>query len=205
MRFRFITWALVRRLNRIAHRYFAKAQSILTAIEFSARQRQARSKSFSSGAGFGSVLAVHERGRVGLQHSQKLKGEDSIKTLKFFVCLSLIMLVSCVHQLTSTQSREAVTHCKEVCQQHLALCQKTCRNNCVQCHAYAASKSLKAYRNYAHEQCVRGAMRIRQLNSYHDPLQCAKTTCNCSADYQVCRQSCSGFIHKQLLAPPLSR
>jgi hypothetical protein len=36
------------------------------------------------------------------------------------------------------------------------------------------------------------------LNSYRDPLQCRKVTCNCHADYQVCIQSCSGVIHKQL-------
>ncbi|OGV42031.1 MAG: hypothetical protein A3F46_08075 [Legionellales bacterium RIFCSPHIGHO2_12_FULL_42_9] len=126
-------------------------------------------------------------------------------TRKLFTCLSLALLMSCTHQLSSRQPVIDPTHCKVVCKQHLESCQKTCRNNCMQCNAYAASQTSTSYRRYAHEQYVKGAMRIRQLNSYHDPLQCAKTTCNCSADYQVCKQSCRGFIDKQLLAPPIGR
>lgn len=127
------------------------------------------------------------------------------KIFKIFACLSVLMFISCAYKLPHAVTANDVAQCKIICKQHIESCQKTCRNNCMQCNEYAASRTANSYRRYVHEQCVRGGLIIRQLNSYHDPLQCAKTTCNCSADYQVCKQSCSGFIHKQLLAPPLSR
>ena|SRR3990167_10714013 len=122
-----------------------------------------------------------------------------------FTCLFVLILMSCTHQLPPGKTAKDVAQCHTVCKQHHVICQKTCQNNCMQCHAYAGLKTSNRYCHYAHEQCVKGSTMIRQLNSFRDPLQCAKTTCDCSADYQVCKQSCSGFIHKQLLAPPLSR
>ena|SRR3990167_5919171 len=124
-------------------------------------------------------------------------------TLKRFTFLSLVLLMSCTQQLSPGQTVTNSAECNGVCKQHLESCQKTCRNNCIQCNAYAALQTSNSYRRYVHEQCVRGGLVIRRLNSYRDPLQCAKTTCNCSADYQVCKQSCGGVIHKQLFTPPL--
>jgi hypothetical protein len=114
--------------------------------------------------------------------------------------LSVLMLISCAQH-----SINKVSQCNTVCQHHYENCQKTCRNNEIQCHAYSATTTSTSYYRYIQEQRIKGGLITRQLNSYHDPLQCAKTTCNCSFDYQICGQSCNGFIHKQLLEPPLSR
>jgi hypothetical protein len=38
----------------------------------------------------------------------------------------------------------------------------------------------------------------RDLNSYRDPLQCRKVTCDCLADNNVCKASCRGLTPQVL-------
>ena len=125
------------------------------------------------------------------------------KIFRIFLGLSLLGLFSCTHHLPLGQSRIEVAQCQLICKQHLISCEKSCRNNCNYCETYANHKAKNRYAHYINEQDIRGGLVIRRLNSYRDPLQCRKSTCNCSTDYQVCVQSCGGVVHKLLTAPPV--
>jgi hypothetical protein len=117
----------------------------------------------------------------------------------------MLLLISCASRLPFGLTAQDVVKCKAVCQHRMQICGKNCINNCSQCSYDSNQKTLQRYARYVHEQCVKGKKVIRRLKSYQDPLQCRKTTCNCAADYHLCNQSCSGSIHKQLLAPPVCR
>jgi hypothetical protein len=114
-----------------------------------------------------------------------------MSVITLWLCLS-----GCVHHNTV-----GVAACKLSCQSRLNICNQTCDNSCLQCAAKANHSTQRSYQRYVNEQCVRGGYRVRQLQSYRDPLQCRKITCECMADYQVCLQSCTGIIRKRLQVP----
>jgi hypothetical protein len=118
-----------------------------------------------------------------------------------YIALMVLFLGACAVKFPAYQTKTQVAHCDMVCKKQLVTCQKYCRNNCVQCDTYAMQQTSDRYHRYVNEQSMRGGLFIRRLNSYRDPLQCRKTTCNCAIDYQTCSQSCRGVIHKQLAAP----
>lgn len=43
---------------------------------------------------------------------------------------------------------------------------------------------------------------MRELNSYRDPLQCRKVTCDCLSDFAICKKGCTGVIPTKLQAVP---
>ncbi len=94
------------------------------------------------------------------------------------------------------------TACQAQCSTMLEQCTKSCRNNCPSCAYCADSVAAKDYMTYKRRQCVQGGLIARDLQSYRDPLQCRKMTCDCQKDYSVCMQSCSGLIHKRLQVQP---
>lgn len=100
-----------------------------------------------------------------------------------------------MHQKIEQQTYRS---CEMNCQQQLNHCQKKCTDNCQICELNARKSAAKAYKQYRRERCIEGKTMILRLQSYHDPLQCRKTTCNCPADYQVCVEACRGKIHKRL-------
>jgi hypothetical protein len=106
-----------------------------------------------------------------------------------------LLLTGCIHK--------EVKILKVNCEQRLAQCRRVCINHCSHC----VNKSLRSmadnYARYIHEQNTQGKRRIRQLNSYRDPLQCRKVTCNCEADYNMCKQANTGIIHKSLQVVPV--
>ncbi len=113
-------------------------------------------------------------------------------------CIILIFFLNgCAHQKPALE----MAACKQSCQQRLSVCSKTCGNSCLQCEAFASRMTQNSYNKYVNEQCVSGGYLTRQLQSYRDPLQCRKITCECVADYQVCVQSCTGVIRKRLQVP----
>ena len=113
-----------------------------------------------------------------------------------------LSLISCSHY-NAVQNNSNMTQCKASCVQRANMCHKVCLNNCQQCSAYAEQSAAKNYLYYQHEQYIEGGVIARDLKSYRDPLQCRKVTCNCSADYNVCIQSCGGIIHKKLQVAPI--
>ncbi|WP_419418523.1 acyltransferase [Legionella sp. D16C41] len=108
-----------------------------------------------------------------------------------------IFMNSCAHYPLG-QTKASCNLCTVVCEQRAQACNKTCRNSCPQCVAFSKQSTSESYLYYQHEQYVKGGEIIRELNSYRDPLQCSKPTCNCRQDYRVCVQACIGAISKQL-------
>ena len=114
--------------------------------------------------------------------------------LLFIICI----LVSCVFSSKFTQHKLAVNKCKSFCIRDSNICHKTCQDNCVACNHQAHMAARDWYQHFVKEQTVQGGMITRNINSYKDPLQCRKITCNCDVDYLICTQKCSGLIHKEL-------
>lgn len=92
--------------------------------------------------------------------------------------------------------------CQSTCVKKHELCRQNCTDNCKQCQIEAWQEKTVKLKKYHTERIIMGGLMDRDLNSYRDPLQCRKVTCNCAADYQVCQQSCTGKIHKTLQAEP---
>lgn len=121
---------------------------------------------------------------------------------RIILCFAVMTLVACASQKISVQHAREVRACINHCQQELKNCHQVCHNNCRECSITANCSAVRNYNRYSHEQVIQGGLIARQLKSYRDPLQCRKTTCDCSADYDVCKQSCEGLIHKRLQAGP---
>ena len=119
------------------------------------------------------------------------------------LCFVLLGLVACASQQLVVKRINDRGLCKNVCQERLNSCNHECHNNCQECTQGSNCSTARDYNKYKHEQCVQGGIIARELNSYRDPLQCRKTTCDCYADYNVCIQSCNGLIHKRLQAAPV--
>ncbi|MBA2650103.1 MAG: acyltransferase [Legionella sp.] len=119
--------------------------------------------------------------------------------------LFLGLLVTCIGSCNIHQSDEQalnLAHCQMHCRENLELCHATCSNHCAHCENSAAASAACGYDQYLQEIEVQGGIIARELNSYRDPLQCRKITCNCSADFNLCSQGCTGIIQKQLRAKP---
>ena len=102
-----------------------------------------------------------------------------------FCCF--LLLASCYHQLLPA-------NCVADCKGRLAACSKLCLDNCPQCSWVAGAMAAKKYNRYHCDRFIQGKIIALELNSFRDPLQCRKTTCNCGADYQVCMQACGGVV-----------
>lgn len=113
--------------------------------------------------------------------------------ISFCICT----LFSCT-SYHSNQTKDQVASCLASCAQKGNQCNKVCDLNCQNCRIKSNCTTAKGYNVYRREQSIQGFGVARELNSYRDPLQCRKVTCNCQADYQICMQSCGGVIHKQL-------
>lgn len=118
--------------------------------------------------------------------------------LKFsLLFLPLIFLVGC-STTQQAQHAQAVRSCEQQCHQRLKQCQQICDENCLACEIEAKQSAKKSYAQYQRERCIEGKTFILRLQSYHDPLQCRKMSCDCHADHRVCVESCRGKIHKRI-------
>ncbi|CDZ79143.1 hypothetical protein BN59_03461 [Legionella massiliensis] len=120
-------------------------------------------------------------------------------TIRIVICCCFFLLASCLHRPVPANTASCIASCES----RLAACTKVCRNNCGQCSAAAGQTAARNYGYYEHEKMEQGKIIALQLNSFRDPLQCRKVTCNCQADYAICRQSCGGAITKRLEHAPL--
>lgn len=115
--------------------------------------------------------------------------------LRLIVIFGLTLLMGCAHHLYSKP-------CQRQCMVQFKACSQQCENNCRQCSQASRCQSSKMYARFVKGQTIQGGIIARQLNSYRDPLQCRKTTCDCETDYRVCSQACHGIIKKRLRVPP---
>jgi len=115
----------------------------------------------------------------------------------------IILLTACTHHTSTTPAKQDYATCAASCEKRAEQCNSRCRNNCQQCQAYTDQITARHYGKYVSEQYVKGRTIARNLNSYRDPLQCRKVTCNCRADFRICiQESCGGVVKKQLQAAP---
>lgn len=117
---------------------------------------------------------------------------------KLVLCLNVLCLISCATPIKNNSTKQ----CLNSCIQKFESCRQSCVNNCARCSATESHKSSTNYTKYIHEKQISGEFIARELNSYRDPLQCRKITCNCSADLSACKQNCTGVIQKRLEAVP---
>jgi hypothetical protein len=129
------------------------------------------------------------------------------KMLKILKTIALGALVVFLFSCSRTSHEDAKRACaKRACIQQCEVkkkaCQKVCSTSCKQCEAEANTSMTKRYKTYVHEQCVQGERVALQLQSFRDPLQCRKTSCDCPADYRACVGACRGNIRKSLQVTP---
>ncbi len=97
---------------------------------------------------------------------------------------------------------QAERACVEQCRIEKDSCYRRCTDSCTRCERQENAAMKKRYKTYVHEQCVQGERVALQLQSFRDPLQCRKISCDCPADYRVCVSTCRGTIRKYLQVTP---
>ena len=116
-----------------------------------------------------------------------------------WLILSLILISGCSAYV---QHERHIKACHSSCKTKMVKCEQMCHNNCPECTMLADTEAAVHFNQYQHQQCVQGSIAALELQSFRDPLQCRKPTCDCKADYQVCYQGCLGKIHKRLKVVP---
>lgn len=112
-----------------------------------------------------------------------------IKTLCF-----IFALAGC-HQLWPPSSKDP---CLLACQQQQLRCHKLCLTDCPHCCKYTKMQGTVFYRRYLRRSRIEGKPAFSSLQSFYDPLQCNKNSCDCVQDFLLCEQNCQGKIHKRL-------
>lgn len=122
--------------------------------------------------------------------------------LRLLYCAIVLGLSGCQGLHHDATKRHYLEQCKLACTQHFEFCRQNCIDSCPNCSASSQMKAAENYRKYVHERSVEGKKVMRELNSYRDPLQCRKVTCDCLSDFAICKQGCAGVIPKKLQAVP---
>jgi hypothetical protein len=117
---------------------------------------------------------------------------------RFVMMLSLLSLSACSFYQHVHDKLVAKQRCDQACQTHWYQCSRVCDQHSALCNAKADAIAAVHFNHYKRQQCVTGEGITLELNSFRDPLACAKTTCECLQDYDVCKQSCQGSIYKRL-------
>jgi len=121
---------------------------------------------------------------------------------RIMFCCIINLLTGCASYDGFIKHSHERAACKSTCQQRLMVCNKICDNSCPNCCLSANQRAAREYSHYKHQQSIQGNSIVRRLNSYRDPLQCRKTTCECPTDYRTCIQTCAGKIPKRLQVAP---
>ncbi|WP_298622077.1 acyltransferase [uncultured Legionella sp.] len=121
---------------------------------------------------------------------------------RLFYCTVFIVLSGCAIQQQNIAKPKDVNQCLQLCEQRFDSCKQQCSDNCPRCSRIASDTAALDYMEYVHDKQVQGGYITRGLNSYRDPLQCRKVTCNCISDFLTCKQGCTGVIQKRLQAVP---
>ena len=122
--------------------------------------------------------------------------------LRLFCCIIMVGISGCQGLKQYALKLQVEEQCKVVCVQHFEYCKQNCIDNCPNCSIASQRKAAKNFKKYTYERKVEGKMVMRELNSYRDPLQCRKVTCDCLADFEICKEGCTGVIKKKLQVIP---
>lgn len=119
------------------------------------------------------------------------------------VAFALLFMLSCrtnPKDVTEAQEKRA---CEQICLKNEQACLRTCDDSCKACQVREHENMARRYKTYVHEQYVQGKRVALQLQSFRDPLQCRKSSCDCPADYRVCMSACAGPVYKRLQVTPV--
>lgn len=122
--------------------------------------------------------------------------------IRLLCCTIMIGIAGCQGLKQHALKVQAVERCNAICTQHFEFCKQHCVDNCSNCSAASQKKAAKNFEIYVYEREVEGKRVMRELNSYRDPLQCRKVTCDCLADFAMCKEGCAGVIEKKLHVVP---
>ena len=84
--------------------------------------------------------------------------------------------------------------CVQICHETKTNCSKMCNNDTQLCQRNQLDHATIAYQSYIKERKVEGDVINRDLNSFYDPLQCSKVSCDCERDYRACYKMCGGKV-----------
>ncbi|KTC79681.1 hypothetical protein [Legionella cherrii] len=122
--------------------------------------------------------------------------------LRLVCCTIILGLGSCQGLKQSALKAQEEQRCNMTCMQHFEFCRQNCVDNCPTCSYKAQRTAGKNFAKYVHERKVEGKKVMRELNSYRDPLQCRKVTCDCLFDLAICKKGCTGVIPTKLHVIP---
>jgi hypothetical protein len=108
------------------------------------------------------------------------------------------ILTGCNHDQPHLFQSSSQKACIKQCYGELHYCKKICKDSCPNCCSSSKLHATESYGRYARQSKVQGFFPINLLQYYDDPLKCKKTSCNCQADYVLCKQHCAGIITKRL-------
>jgi hypothetical protein len=92
------------------------------------------------------------------------------------------------------EQKQCITQCTFELQQ----CQKICFKNCTNCCASSQLRAKDFFSRYQNQSKIQGQIAFSSLKSFDDPLKCNKNSCDCQADYLLCKQNCLDKIQKRL-------
>ena len=99
----------------------------------------------------------------------------------------MLFLVSCV----SLSEQREMRACKDTCQYNSQNCHKLCSDDARNCQANVMANTKASYARYVCQQKVQANDIALELQSFRDPLQCKKITCDCLADARLCAKACN--------------
>jgi len=114
--------------------------------------------------------------------------------MKIIGLLCLWLLSGCQHQWSNPEQKT----CLNACYEKNRYCHKICQTDCPHCCKYTKMQGLHFYRRYLKRCRIEGKPAFSSLQSFYDPLQCNKNSCDCQKDFLLCQQSCHGKIPKRL-------
>jgi hypothetical protein len=119
--------------------------------------------------------------------------------IKSSLMISMVLgLSACMSSVDLAAQRHERQVCEHRCDTRAQQCQTQCRDNRDSCAQQVQANTKKNYKAYRNGRCIEGKIPILELQSFRDPLQCLKKTCDCADDYRVCKRACSGIIDKRL-------
>ncbi|MDF1646472.1 MAG: hypothetical protein P1U61_05800 [Legionellaceae bacterium] len=133
----------------------------------------------------------------------KIKGIQRYYCGLIVTCLLSAFLLGCSFSpKEDAKQAQAQRACINQCGIKKTACESRCTDSCKRCERKEHAKMVKDYKTYINEQAVQGKRVALQLQSFRDPLQCRKTSCDCPADYRICVGECRGKIRKYLQITP---
>jgi len=119
-----------------------------------------------------------------------------IKYLFGILVSVLIVLSGCRTPIVGPNLEEK--NCINSCLYQFKYCEKICIQNCNHCCIESKLRAMTSYNRYLTKCRIDGSPPVLRLQSFIDPLKCNKTSCNCHADLNLCKQSCLGKVYKSL-------